>query len=226
MRKKPKCILIFGSPASGKTSFYDELKIDKNNYNYLNVDKYVEDENGDCYNNLAKASSKIFKDDLPDNILSGQDIILDTTGSSFKRMQGINFDLLYYSYDISCHMIYVDPVIALIRNKTRKRILPAFVILNEWCKVYSNINHYKLLFHNKFSLHTPYTTPPTLDINERMVKEKLDNYIEEIGGLQNYTSTFRKTPLTAEELVNRYKQWDSATQSVNQCYNSIIKNLY
>lgn len=216
---KRNALIILGPPASGKSTLYNNLK-GYDDYIYLNVDNYFEDKNSEYYNNLYTSTQYLFKTDLPENILKGNNIILDTTGSSFKKIKGIYTDLLCNDYNVVCCIVITDPATCLIQNFERDRTLPAIVVINEWVKVYSNLDNYKLLFKDKLVIDLKnfigYEIP---------IIEVINNFIKFIGGIEYYNSSYRKVDITDTEREKRKINWDKSLKLLNDNWGEIINKM-
>jgi len=156
-----KGIIILGSAASGKSHFEEQL------YNYLynkrnrhefrvNPDYYVEDEESEYYNNPLRAYNYVYKTILPEIIDLNGNFILQNTGANTKTLRKI---IDTPNYQFKAVMVYCNPIIAFIRNFSRERKLPKQVLLENWLKVYSQIEEYQDIFgkDNIYIYETEYT---------------------------------------------------------------------
>lgn len=142
-----KGIIILGSAASGKSHFEEQL------YNYLynkrnrhefrvNPDYYVEDEESEYYNNPLGAYNYVYKTILPEIIDLNGNFILQNTGANINTLRKI-IDNQHYQFKIM--VVYCNPIIAFLRNFSRERKVPKQIVLENWLKVYSQIEEYTKL---------------------------------------------------------------------------------
>lgn len=185
-----KGILILGSAASGKSTLEKEL------YNYLynernkhefrvNPDYYVEDEESEYYNNPLGAYNYVYKTILPEIIDLNGNFILQNTGANINTLRKI-LDTPNYQFKIV--VVYCNPIIAFLRNFSRERKVPKQVVLENWLKVYSNLEEYIKLVgrDNIYIYETEYTSKEQTYLNNySSIKEILDN------NPGAYHSTFR-----------------------------------
>lgn len=191
-----KAIVMAGGAGVGKSTFVKKIRPDlqKNGWVELNADKYVEDPESDMFNNLAKASNRIDKIDLPETVKSGKNFLYDTTASNVDRILSIRDN----GYDVMMVMIYTNPIVSFLRNFSRERKVPTVGVLSSWNNIYKNIDTYKKAFGNNFYLVQTSMTPE----EEKMVKEfekafkqnKLKEFFENILSSGQFKSTFRKDP--------------------------------
>jgi len=191
-----KAIVMAGGAGVGKSTFVKKIRPDlqKNGWIELNADKYVEDPESDMVNNLAKASAKIDKVDLPETVKSGKNFLYDTTASNVQRVTSIKDS----GYDVMMVMIYTNPIVSFSRNFKRERKVPTVGVLSSWNNIYKNIDTYKKTFGNNFYLVQTSMTPE----EESMVKEfekafkqnKLKEFFESLLSSGQFKSTFRKDP--------------------------------
>jgi predicted kinase len=191
-----KAIIMAGAAGSGKSTFVKQIRSDLEKYNWeeLNADKYVEDENSPMYNNLSKASSQIEKVDLPNAIKSQKNFLYDTTGTNVNRVVNIKDSVS----DSMMVMIYTNPIVSFIRNFKRERKVPTIGVLSSWNNVYKNISEYKNIFRDKFFLIQSDVSPA----EQKMIAEfqkayesnKLKEFFSDLLKTGEFKSTFKKDP--------------------------------
>lgn len=197
MTSSPKAIIMAGGASVGKSTILKSLEPILKNFTNLNADNYVEDKNSPLYNNLAAASSKIRKEDLPNAINNKQNIIYDTTASNLKNMVPIFDELKDAGYETIMIMVYAHPIISFLRNFKRERKVPAVGVLGTWVNTYNLIEDYKNIFGDKFILVV--TPPSTIEekqaienFNLALKKGKLSSFFENLLSTGEFASTFRK----------------------------------
>lgn len=181
-----KGILILGSVGSGKSYFTKELNpIINGIFQIWNQDIWVEDPQTEYYNNPLKAGKHLNKIILPDIMSRGNNFLLDTTGSNLKTLRKIT-DTPNYQFKIV--IVYCNPIISFIRNFSRERKVPKQIVLENWLKVYSQLEEYIKLVGNDniYIYETEYTPEEQTYLNNySSIKEVLDN------NPGAYHSTFR-----------------------------------
>ena len=149
--KQGKVIIMAGSAGAGKThTVSNSLKgiiPDELLSNALNPDKYVEDKEGEFYNNLARASMQVDKVDLPNALESGKTFVYDTTAMNSAKILEIG-----KSHDVLMLMVYSHPMIAFAQNFMRERNLPESQAFQTWTKVYKLASTYRDAFKDNFIL--------------------------------------------------------------------------
>ena len=99
-------------------------------------------------------------------------------------------------------MIYCNPIITFIRNFSRERKLPKQVLLENWVKVYSQIEEYQDMFgkDNIYIYETEYTQEELTIIS---FYNTFNDFLNNNPGA--YDSTFKKigTTYTKEELLKK-----------------------
>lgn len=161
-QKQGKVIIMAGSAGAGKThTVTNSLKgiiPDELLANALNPDKYVEDKEGEFYNNLARASMQVDKVDLPKALEAGKTFVYDTTAMNSAKILEIG-----ESHDVLMLMVYTHPIIAFAQNFMRDRSLPESQAFQTWTKVYRLANTYRdafkdnfILLHNRIEANSDY----------------------------------------------------------------------
>jgi len=217
-----KGIIILGAPASGKSYFEEQL------YNYIyditkkhrfrvNPDILVEDEYSEYYNNPLTASNYIYKTYLPEIIDLNSNFILQNTGANLNTLRKITE---YPNYQFKAVIVYVNPIIAFIRNFSRERKLPKQVLLENWLKVYSQIKDYQDMFgvDNIYIYETEYTEEEERLIYENNFFSTPSTVIKYLETKNEYTSSFRKesTKYTPEQEELRSEKWDLILNKIDK----------
>ena len=150
---KPKAILLGGAAGSGKSYVIkNKLGNIKNGifksqtnstpFTYLNPDEFIEKQNLPLANAMV-AFKELFQDVKSKN----QNILWDTTAANIKntlkQLEG---------YDVFMVMIYTHPIVSVLRNFERDRSLPLEAVLKTWDQVYNNIEEYRKMFGDNFTL--------------------------------------------------------------------------
>lgn len=192
-----KGIFILGSAASGKSTLIKDL--DFGEINIWNQDVWVENNHSPFYNNPLSASKHLYNRILPKRMERGEWFVLDTTGSNIKTLRKI---IDTPNYQFKAVVVYCNPIITFIRNFNRERKLPKQVLLENWLKVYSQIEEYIDMFgrDNIYIYETEYT-----DEEQEIIKKFEDDTQDLVTFLillrLDTTSTFKKesTLYTPEE---------------------------
>jgi adenylate kinase family enzyme len=156
-----KGIIILGSVGSGKSYFEEELYRwtdfqEPKMFNRLDPDIWVENKDHEFYNNPLKASNYMYKTVIPNIMELPMNFILQNTGANIDTLRKI-IDNQRYQFKIV--IIYCNPIIAFLRNFSRERKVPKHVVLENWLKVYSQIEEYIKLVgdSNIYIYETEYT---------------------------------------------------------------------
>lgn len=206
---KNKGIIILGAPATGKSTLIKELDLP---FQVVNPDFLVEDKsNENCYNNPINSNIVIKNIILPSIFENQESFIFDTTGSNINTLRKITENP---NYQFKAVIVYCNPIIAFIRNFSRERKLPKQVLLENWLKVYSQIDDYINMFgeDNIYIYETDYT-----EEEGKILKQYkcLDHYLDE--NKSDYSSTFKKetTVYTPEQIQNKEKQFINILDKVD-----------
>lgn len=225
-----KAIIMAGGAGAGKSTFVRQIKPDLQKYDWveLNADKYVEDKDSPMYNNLAKASIQIDKQDLPNAIKSGDNFLYDTTATNVDRISGIKNN----GYDVMMVMVYTNPIVSFLRNFKRERKVPTVGVLSSWNNVYKNIETYKKMFGDQFYL----VQTGGSDEEMKMVGEfenayksgKLKEFFEQLLSSGQFKSTFKKDPTkqkTPEEIAKSKALVDKQIDILSNQFGDIEKQV-
>lgn len=211
-----KGILILGSVGSGKSYFSNELYDFNENlldYFWMNPDDWVEEPSSEFYNNPLQASKYCYGTIIPDLISENKNFILQNTGANSNTLRKI-IDNPNYQFKIV--MVYCNPIIAFLRNFSRERKVPKQIVLENWLKVYSNIEEYINIVGNDniYIYETEYTE------KEKDIIYKKPGYYssvyKELKGIK-VESSFKKeeTKYTYEEIVGKAKKFTEISQKID-----------
>ncbi len=220
-----KGIIILGAPASGKSYFENELVKTGifNGFQFWNQDIWVEDPRTEYYNNPLKAGKHLNEVVLPDIMSRGNNFLLDITGSNLNTLRKI---IDTPNYQFKAVIVYVNPIIAFIRNFSRERKLPKQILLENWLKVYSQIKDYQDMFgvDNIYIYETEYTEEEERLIYENNFFSTPSTVIKYLETKNEYTSSFRKesTKYTPEQEELRSEKWglilDKIDKNLSELY--------
>lgn len=225
-----KAIVMAGSAGSGKSTFVQKIRPDlnKEGWDELNADKYVEDPDSDMFNNLSRASNKIDKVDLPNAIKSQTNFLYDTTASNVGRIQNIADS----GYDVMMVMIYTNPIVSFVRNFKRKRKVPTVGVLSSWNNVYKNIEIYKSMFGNNFHLIQTDMSSEEVEMVSAFKKAfdagKLKEFFSDLLSTGEFKSTFRADPTkqkSPEELAKSKELVDKQLDVLAAQFDKIEKDV-
>ncbi len=226
-----KGIIILGSAASGKSHFEEQL------YNYLynkrnrhefrvNPDYYVEDEESEYYNNPLGAYNYVYKTILPEIIDLNGNFILQNTGANIKTLRKI---IDTPNYQFKAVIVYCNPIIAFIRNFSRDRKLPKQVLLENWLKVYSQIDDYMKLFgeDNIYVYETEYTPEEEKLIYENNFFSSVERNIEYFISKSEVTSSFKKenTKYSEEDKIKRHVEFYKLLKEIDKKHSLMYNNI-
>lgn len=217
---KGKMIVMAGGAGAGKSTLINKFKSAVPNFELINPDKYVEDENHPFHNNLSRASAQVDDKDVPQAIAGKKNFIWDTTASNANKLFGGTYRrkevegiLKNPDYDVLMVMVYAHPIVSFLRNFNRERKVPKVGVLNTWNNVYGNINRYKSELGDNLVLYQGDAGDLQDEVdkfNSAASQGKLKEYFEDLIAQDpdKYASTFRKSDanLSPEELAKKEKQ--------------------
>ena len=220
IENKAKVIIMAGGAGAGKSTLINKFKSSVPDFELINPDKYVEDEDHPFHNNLARASSQVDDKDVPQAMSGKKNFIWDTTASNANKLFGGTYRrkevegiLTDPNYDTLMVMVYAHPIVSFLRNFNRDRKVPKVGVLNTWNNVYGNINRYKSELGDNLVLYQSDAGDLQDDVdkfNSAASQGKLKEYFEDLIAQDpdKYVSTFRKddTNLSPEELAKKEKQ--------------------
>jgi predicted kinase len=218
-----------GGAGAGKSTLINKFKSSVPDFELINPDKYVEDEDHPFHNNLARASSQVDDKDVPQAMSGKENFIWDTTASNANKLFGGTYRrkevegiLNHPDYDTLMVMVYAHPIVSFLRNFNRDRKVPKVGVLNTWNNVYGNINRYKSELGDNLVLYQSDAGDLQGDVdrfNEAASSGKLKEYFEDLIAQDpdKYASTFRKSDkgLSPEELAKKEKQREKSKEQFN-----------
>jgi adenylate kinase family enzyme len=222
-----KGIIILGSVGSGKTHFEEELWrwtdfMEPEIFNRLDPDIWVENEDHEFYNNPLKASNYMYKTVIPNIMELPMNFILQNTGANINTLRKI-IDNKQYQFKIV--VVYCNPIIAFLRNFSRERKVPKQVVLENWLKVYSQIEEYIELVgkDNIYIYETEYTKEEQDLLSYLKLKDNyyLSNLAELIIEIDiEITSSFRNPTkeYTLEQQNKNKKQFNNICSEIDNKY--------
>ena len=220
IENKAKVIIMAGGAGAGKSTLINKFKSSVPDFELINPDKYIEDEDHPLYNNLGGASAQVDDKDVPQAMSGKKNFIWDTTASNANKLFGGTYRrkevegiLTDPNYDTLMVMVYAHPIVSFLRNFNRDRKVPKVGVLNTWNNVYGNINRYKSELGDNLVLYQSDAGDLQDDVdkfNSAASQGKLKEYFEDLIAQDpdKYVSTFRKddTNLSPEELAKKEKQ--------------------
>ena len=206
IENKAKVIIMAGGAGAGKSTLINKFKSSVPDFELINPDKYVEDEDHPFHNNLARASAQVDDKDVPQSNAN------KLFGGTYRRkeVEGI---LKHPAYDTLMVMVYAHPIVSFLRNFNRERKVPKVGVLNTWNNVYGNINRYKSELGDNLVLYQSDAGDLQDEVdkfNSAASQGKLKEYFEDLIAQDpdKYVSTFRKdiSNLSPEEQAKVEKQ--------------------
>ena len=229
IENKAKVIIMAGGAGAGKSTLINKFKSSVPDFELINPDKYVEDEDHPFHNNLARASAQVDDKDVPQAMSGKKNFIWDTTASNANKLFGGTYRrkevegiLKHPAYDTLMVMVYAHPIVSFLRNFNRERKVPKVGVLNTWNNVYGNINRYKSELGDNLVLYQSDAGDLQDEVdkfNSAASQGKLKEYFEDLIAQDpdKYASTFRKSDkgLSPEELAKKEKQREKSKEQFN-----------
>lgn len=223
---KNKGIIILGSIGSGKSHFEEELCRwtdfqEPELFNRLDPDNWIENEDHKFYNNPLKASNYMYKIVIPNIMELPMNFILQNTGANINTLRKI-IDNKQYQFKIV--IVYCNPIISFIRNFSRERKVPKQIVLENWLKVYSQIEEYtKLIGEDNIYIYETEYTKEELTILDK--NNKFGCVYNKLKGSKDSSSfkkiTKRYTPL---EEIEKSKKFTEILYNVDLKLKEFIEN--
>lgn len=221
-----KGIIVIGSAGSGKTTFIKSLfkKYDKELewFKWINQDFIVEDKDHKLYNNPLQASKFIKQEVFPEILNDGRDFIWDCTGANIKPIKKLIEENPNYNFKIIIQ--YCEPLICYLRNFHRKRRLPSQIVIENWLRVYSQIQNYiKLVGSSNIYVHES-------DYSDTELKNSFlyqDKFILKHFELNPKSSSFKKskTKYTKEDLLKKHNKFIKILSNLENSYDNIENEI-
>ena len=240
---KPKAIFMAGPAGSGKSFISKQLV--PSDFNTINVD--------DTYEELLKSSGigmklanmspdelkkagelmgqarKATDTKLQDATKDAKNLLIDSVGGSSKMLLKKKAELESLGYDTAMIMTYVSPITSLERNKQRDRSLLPSIVIRSWRDVNTNIDAYRQVFGNNFSLVNLDPEDTNKEFDENFIYK---NYIEPLGqvGKEKSPEELAKSRAESEKIYSDIKQtlktqpkFDTVEQAKTKITNFINK---
>lgn len=236
----PKCIFLAGATGSGKSTIAKQLI--PSSFTIVNIDEDYEallKQSGLGLNqskyspeDLSKASTlmqqskKTTQNKLIELIKNKKNITIDGTGASSKIMEKKKGEMEKLGYETFLLGLYVSPITSLERNTQRERQLMPSIILRSWRDYSKNIDFYRELFGNNFTLinNEPKDSNQIFNSKEIIKKYFTVNLGKPKTPEEQAKSDSEKEQLykDIEELLNMEREFDTieeAKQKINKFIN-------
>ena len=194
----PKAIIMTGGAGVGKSTFLNAIEPHlTSDVKIFNPDTF-NPEDDPTKPNISKNSRVIRTQAIPQAIEAHQSFIYDTTGQNFQETLNVVQAAQAEGYKVMIITLYASPIVSFLRNFSRERKLPKNVVLDNWAKVYKNIDDFSKIPNIEFLLvQTEMTGKEANAVSafERAFKENaLDEYFKEILSKDpdKFRSSFRK----------------------------------
>ncbi len=230
---KNKVLIILGSAGSGKSHLENELynfiykQTTKHNFR-INPDHYVEDEESEYYNNPLGAYNHVYKKVIPELLEDKMGFILQNTGANPNTLRKI---IDTPNYQFKAVIVYCNPIIAFIRNFSRERKLPKQIVLENWLKVYSQIEEYTNMVgsDNIYVYETEYTKEEQNIIKDYIIKYReglsIFQYLESLNLDTNSSFKKENTQYTPNQIrEKRHKFIEICLKLEQECEDMYFKS--
>jgi len=194
----PKAIIMTGGAGVGKSTFLNTIEPHlTSDVKIFNPDTFNPDDDP-TKPNITKNSKIIRTQAIPNAIKAHQSFIYDTTGQNFQETLNVVQAAQAEGYKVMIITLYASPIVSFLRNFSRERKLPKNVILDNWAKVYKNIDNFSKIPNIEFLLVQTEMSGKEANLVssfERAFKENaLDEYFKEILSKDpdKFRSSFRK----------------------------------
>ena len=233
----PKAIILSGAAGIGKSTFADFLTPHiPSNFKTFNPDTF-NPEDDPKKPNIAKNSKTIRTQAIPSAIENKESFIYDATGQNFEETAKIILDAQKAGFKVMVIMFYGSPIINFLRNFSRERKLPKDVVLDNWAKVYRNIQNYKSIPGIEFILVQTELSPTEREeankFEEALKSKEIEEYFKTLIATdpERFRSSFRKPKDSeiekAEDLPDpeTLKAREEKKKAAEKKFNDAIKNL-
>lgn len=233
----PKAIILSGAAGIGKSTFADLLTPHiPSNFKTFNPDTF-NPEDDPKKPNISKNSKVIRTQAIPNAIENKESFIYDTTGQNFEETAKIILDAQKAGFKVMVIMFYGSPIINFLRNFSRERKLPKDVVLDNWAKVYRNIQNYKSIPGIEFILVQTELSPAEREeankFEEALKSKEIEEYFKTLIATdpERFRSSFRKPKDSeiekAEDLpdTETLKAKEEKKKAAEKKFSDVIKNL-
>ena len=201
----PKAIIMTGGAGVGKSTFLNAIEP------HLTAD--VKIFNPDTFNpdddpkkpNIVKNNKLIRTQAIPKAIQAHQSFIYDTTGQNYQETLNVVQAAQAEGYKVMIITLYSSPIVSFLRNFSRDRSLPRYAVLDNWAKVYKNVEDFSKIPNIEYLLvQSPLSKEEVNAVSafERAFKgNELDEYFKELlqKDPDKFKSSFRKPESNIEK---------------------------
>lgn len=233
----PKAIILSGAAGIGKSTFSNILIPHiPADFKVFNPDT-VNPEDDPKKPNVSKNTKTIRTQLIPNAIKNKENFIYDTTGQNFEETAKIITDAQKSGFKVMVIMFYGSPIINFLRNFSRSRKLPKDVVLDNWAKVYRNIQNYKNIPGIEFILVQTELSPnerkEAAKFEEALKSKEIEEYFKTLISTdpERFRSSFRKPKDSeiekAEDLPDpeTLKAKEEKKKEAEKKFSDAIKNL-
>ena len=230
---QPKAIFLAGPAGSGKSTIAKQLI--PNTFTSINIDDTYEEllkksgiglsQKNFTPDQLSQASKlmaqarKDTTDKLASQSKDRKNLTIDGTGGAVKPLLKKKEELEALGYETFMIMIYVSPITSLERNKNRERSLMPSIILRTWRDITKNIDDFKKIFGNNFTLINNEPNESVKDFSAELIKPYFQDSTA-ISGKVKSPEEIAKTKAEkdqlnkdVEQMVKKLPQFDSLETS-------------
>ena len=232
----PKAIIITGARGIGKSTFLNTISP------HLTSD--VKIFNPDTFNpeddpnkpNITKNTKIIRTQAIPQAIASKQSFVYDTTGQNFAETAKVIQDAQAAGYKVMIITLYGSPIVNFLRNFNRDRKLPKNVVLDNWAKVYKNIDSFSKILNVEYVLvqteMSPRENKNVAEFERAYKSNNLEEYFKQIINQdpERFRSSFSKKPSEIEDANDLpdpevLKAKEEKKKEAEKRFSDAIKNL-
>lgn len=231
---QPIAIVMTGAGGIGKSTFLNTIEPHlPSNVTVFNPDTFNPDDDPKKPN-IAKNTKIIRTEAIPKAIENKESFVYDTTGQNLEQTAKVVQDAQQAGYKVMIITLYGSPIVNFLRNFSRERKLPRSVILDNWAKVYRNIEAFSKLPNVEYLLVQTDLEPE----EEKAVEEfesalnanELDDYFKQLIGQdpERFRSSFRKpTTDSAEDLPDpeELKKQEEKKKKAEEKWKNAIDNI-